>query len=96
MVQELKSYISDVILAATFGLDSLWLYCGITIVLVLVPNIIVQIFSARWNKIDETLTGPVALLHGCLLGTLHRYPVSSIYSLTAFLLTDKNCFFACW
>ena len=60
------------ILAVTFGLDGLWLYSGVTISLVLIPNIIVQIFSARWNKIDETLTGPVKLMHGCLLGTLHR------------------------
>ena len=60
------------ILAVTFGLDGLWLYSGVTIALVLIPNIIVQIFSARWNKMDETLTGSVKLLHGCLLGTLHR------------------------
>ena len=36
------------------------------------PNAIVQIFSARWNKIDEVFSWPVAILHGLLLGTLHR------------------------
>ena len=53
-------------------MDGLMVYCGITLVLVILPNIIIQIFSARWNKIDETFNGPVKLFHACLLGTLHR------------------------
>ena len=63
----------DIILAVTFWLEGLVTFSIVTIVLVLLPNIIVQIFSARWNKIDETFNGTTKFLHGCLLGTLHRF-----------------------
>ena len=67
-----SSSVVDIILAVTFWLEDLVTFSLVTIVLVLVPNIIVQIFSARWNKIDETFNGSTKFLHGCLLGTLHR------------------------
>ena len=34
--------------------------------------ICVQIFSARWNSIDEYTSSSVNCVHGLLLGTLHR------------------------
>jgi len=64
---------TDVILAVTFWLDGLVLYSIVTIILVLVPNAIVQVFSARWNKMDDIFNRPVAIIHGLLMGTLHRY-----------------------
>ena len=66
-------FVVDIILAVTFWLEGLVTFSIVTIVLVLLPNIIVQIFSARWNKIDETFNGSTKFLHGCLLGTLHRF-----------------------
>ena len=66
-------FVVDIILAVTFWLEGLVTFSIVTIVLVLLPNIIVQIFSARWNKIDETFNGTTKFLHGCLLGTLHRF-----------------------
>ena len=69
------SYFSvvDIILAVTFWLEGLDTFSIVTIILVLLPNIIVHIFSARWNTIDETFNGSTKILHGCLLGTLHRF-----------------------
>ena len=66
-------FVVDIILAVTFWLEGLVTFSIVTIVLVLLPNIIVQIFSARWNKIDETFNGSTKFLHGCLLGTLQRF-----------------------
>ena len=66
-------FVVDIILAVTFWLEGLVTFSIVTIVLLLLPNIIVQIFSARWNKIDETFNGSTKFLHGCLLGTLHRF-----------------------
>ena len=56
----------------TLYLDGLAWYSATALALVLVPSAVVQIFSASWNKIDEMLTKPVAILHGLLLGTYHR------------------------
>ena len=56
----------------TLYLDGLAWYSATALALVLVPSAVVQIFSASWNKIDEVLTKPVAILHGLLLGTYHR------------------------
>ena len=56
-------------------MDGLIPYSIVTIILVLVPNAIVQVFSARWNKMDEIFNRPVAIIHGLLMGTLHRYVV---------------------
>jgi len=64
---------TDVILAVTFGMDGLIFYSIVTILLVLLPNAIVQVFSARWNKMDDIFNRPVAIIHGLLMGTLHRY-----------------------
>lgn len=63
---------ADIILAVTFWYGGQPIYSIVTLLLVLVPNAIVQIFSARWNKIDETFSWPVAIVHSLLLGTLHR------------------------
>ena len=71
-------FVVDIILAVTFWLEGLVTFSIVTIVLVLLPNIIVQIFSARWNKIDETFNGSTKFLHGCLLGTLHRFVRSGL------------------
>ena len=64
--------VPDVILAVTFWLDGLVVYSIVTLILVLVPNAIVQVFSARWNKMDDIFNRPVAIIHGLLMGTLHR------------------------
>ena len=72
-------FVVDIILAVTFWLEDLVTFSIVTIVLLLLPNIIVQIFSARWNKIDETFNGSTKILHGCLLGTLHRFVRCSLY-----------------
>ena len=46
-------FFADVILAVAFWMDGLIPYSIVTIILVLVPNAIVRVFSARWNKMDE-------------------------------------------
>ena len=63
---------SDIILSITFFLDGHPQFCAATLVLMLVPNAIVQIFSARWNQLDEYSSKPITCIHGMLLGTLHR------------------------
>ena len=59
-------------LAITFWYAGQATYSIATLILVLLPNAIVQIFSARWNKIDGIFDWPVAVIHGLLLGSLHR------------------------
>lgn len=68
-------FVADIILAVSFWYSDQPTYSILTLLLVLLPNAIVQIFSARWNKIDEVFSWPVAILHGLLLGTLHRWAV---------------------
>ncbi len=58
----ITSHLSDIILGVTFYLDGLAWYSATALVLVLAPSAIVQIFSARWNKIDELLTRPAAII----------------------------------
>ena len=70
--------VADIILAVSFWYSDQPTYSLLTLLLVLVPNSIVQIFSARWNKIDEAFSWPVAILHGLLLGTLHRSAAASL------------------
>ena len=65
-------FVTDIILAVSFWYSDQPTYSILTLLLVLLPNAIVQIFSARWNKIDEVFSWPVAILHGLLLGSLHR------------------------
>ena len=69
--------VADVILAVTFLLDGLVWHGAATLLLVLAPNAIVQVFSARWNKIDGLYSRPVVGLHALLLGSLHRSAVIS-------------------
>jgi hypothetical protein len=66
-------YFSDIILGVTFYMDGLGWYSATALGLVLISSAIVQIFSARWNKIDEMLTRPAIIFHGLLLGIYHRY-----------------------
>ena len=63
------------VLAVTFWYSGQQAYSILTLVLVLAPSAVVQVFSARWNKIDEVFSWPVAAAHALLLGTLHRYHV---------------------
>lgn len=56
----------------TFWCSGEQAYSILTLVLVLAPSAVVQVFSARWNKIDEVFSWPVAAAHALLLGTLHR------------------------
>lgn len=60
------------VLAVTFWCSGEQAYSILTLVLVLAPSAVVQVFSARWNKIDEVFSWPVAAAHALLLGTLHR------------------------
>ena len=71
---------SDIILAVTFFVDGRLYLSIVTLLLVLLPNAIVQIFSARWNKIDDIFNWPLAIVHALLLGTLHRYDKLHIFT----------------
>ena len=66
------TFFVDIILGVTFYLDGYPGYTAVTLTLVILPNVVVQIFSARWNQIDEYTSKPVTCIHGLLLGTLHR------------------------
>lgn len=63
----------DVVLAVTYFTDGYPWYCVLTVILVLFPNIIVQIFSIRWHQMDEAMEKGLWTIHACLLGVVHRY-----------------------
>jgi len=69
----LADQVTDIILAVTFYYYGHYWYSAITVVLILLPNAIVQVFSARWNQIDDSMSRPVGIIHGLLLGIIHRY-----------------------
>ena len=65
-------FFSDVILAVTYLMDGYYTYALITLCLVLLPTVVVQIFSVRWHQMDEVFNKPILIIHSVLLGVIHR------------------------
>ncbi len=59
----------------TYIYDGYYWYAVVTVFLVLVPTLLVQIFSVRWHQMDNMMTRPIWVIHSCLLGVLHRYKI---------------------
>ena len=69
----LVDQVLDLILATTYIYDGHYAYAAIILVIVLLPSLIVQIFSVRWHQIDGVMTRPKWTIHVLLMGVLHRY-----------------------
>lgn len=56
-----------------YALTELWTYFAFTLAFVLVPSIIVSLFSLRWHIHDNTVTRWVWIFNCLQLGVLYRY-----------------------
>lgn len=64
---------TDIILVAEYWRRGLLYWCVSTMSLILIPSIIINIFSFRWHILDGTLNFPHWITHLGLLGIVHRY-----------------------
>ncbi len=68
--------ISDIVVSGTYIYDGYYWYGFINLTLVIVPTLLVQIFSVRWFQMDSMMKRFYWYIHASLLGVVHRCGVS--------------------
>ncbi|PSN31587.1 XK-related protein 6 [Blattella germanica] len=73
ILQKLLCHVADIFLVVEYFSKG-HIYWGVsTFLLIVLPAVIVQMFSMRWHILDETVTCNHWLTHIFLFGLLHRY-----------------------
>ena len=65
-------FCSDVVVSATYFYDGYFWYGSINLGLVLVPTVIVQVFSFRWYQMDSMMKKSYWYIHALLMGVVQR------------------------
>lgn len=69
----LSDIATDAIVVFHYSQSKLWVYAGLTLLFVVVPSIVVHLFSLRWHIHDKRNTKLVWIVNCLQLGVLHRY-----------------------
>ncbi|XP_064486265.1 XK-related protein 7-like [Ornithodoros turicata] len=64
---------TDIIVVVHYALSELWVYFGLTLLFVVAPSFIVNLFSLRWHIHDNKNTKLVWTFNCLQLGVLYRY-----------------------
>ncbi len=67
-----KTYILDVVLCVEYFQQGHEYWATLTLSFILIPAVIVQLFSVRWYKADGELSWMLCLVHMLLLQPLER------------------------
>ncbi len=63
---------SDVVVSGTYIYDGYYWYGCINLSLVLVPTLLVQVFSVRWFQMDSMMKRCYWYIHASFMGVVHR------------------------
>ena len=67
------SFFTDIVVSVTYFYDGYNWYGCINLGLVLVPSILVQVFSVRWFQMDSLMKKSYWCYHTLLMGVIQRY-----------------------
>jgi len=63
---------ADIVVSGTYIYDGYYWYGFINLSLVLIPTLLVQIFSIRWFQMDSMMKKSYWYIHASLLGVVQR------------------------
>jgi len=64
---------SDIFLVCEYFSEGFLWWAGLTLALVVVPTLIVEVFSIRWHSLDGNASCTAWTAHFLCLGIAHRY-----------------------
>lgn len=68
-----STLISDIFLVVEYAAEGFYPWAGLTLALVVVPTLIVEVFSIRWHSLDGNASRTAWTAHFLCLGIAHRY-----------------------
>ncbi|XP_029833282.3 XK-related protein 6 [Ixodes scapularis] len=83
---------TDVIVVTQYARSELWVYAGMTLFFVVMPSIVVNLFSLRWHIHDKRGSRVAWVVNVLQLGVLHRYLLSLKTGLRAERTQDPDDF----
>ncbi|CAN8002014.1 unnamed protein product [Ixodes hexagonus] len=83
---------TDVIVVTQYARSKLWVYAAMTLFFVVMPSIVVNLFSLRWHIHDKRGTKVAWVANVLQLGVLHRYLLSLKTGLRAERTQDPDDF----
>jgi XK-related protein len=73
-------FFSDIFLVVEYTTEGFYPWAGLTLALVILPTLVVEIFSIRWHSLDGNATRTAWLAHFLCLGIAHRYIIQTDHS----------------